>query len=244
MKRLLFLVTYLLVFVLAQAQLALSVDVGYGNQGYSYRWQGLPAYDGSLPRGQNCYLAPRVGYQFGDEVSIGLQLGAGYSDFDYEEGYYDPLSSAWQRSATTNSSMLNATAKGYLRLRLFGTSSLSLHVELSGAYGMGWGWETRVESKATADMDLRMKRHRTERSICAQVVPVAYYALNDHWGVDLYLNLAALTFVSTTVEKWPFGVMGMETAQQPESETTTQTFDIGVNALNTRLLTIGFGYRF
>lgn len=243
-KHLLLLSSYLIVLTSLAAQVTMSLDVGYGNKGYDYKWQGLPAYDGRLPRGQSCYLAPRVGYRFSDEVCLGVQLGAGYSSFDYEEGYYDPLSSAWKQTATTNSSMLNAMAKGYLRLRCFGTGNLSLHVELSGAYGMGWGWDTRNEPKALDNSDLTMKRRQTERSLCAQVVPVANYAVSDHWGVDLYLNLAALTFVSTTVEKWPYGVAGVATADQPETETTTQTFDIGLNALNTSLLTIGFGYTF
>lgn len=235
---------YFLLFGLLHAQVYLSLDMGYGNKGYGYSEQGVPAYDGSLPKGQSCYIAPEVGYAFNDYVAMGLQLGMDYSAFNYAEGFYDPIEATWQRSATLNSRILTAVARGYLRLCCFTTGNWSLHAEIACSYSMGWGWDTRNEIRALNDTEMRMKRDRTDRSFGVEVVPVASYAISHHVGVDFYLNLASLNFISTTTTLWPYNVGGMAASKKPESETTTQDFNVGINTLNTNLLTIGFYYMF
>ena len=226
------------------AQVTLSLDLGYSNKGYSYASKGLNAFNGSLPKGQECYLAPRISFALTDGVSLGIQLGAGYSSYDYAEGFYAPTTSGWRQSAAVNQTMLTTSAGAYLRLRCASIDNLSMHIEIAGSYGLGWGWDQRTEYRASDGSDVDMKRRHTEQSLCIQVVPVATYAFSDHVGMDVHLNLAALSFVSTTISQWPYGIKGWPVADAPESKTVEQEFSIGVNALNTSLLTIGFGYTF
>lgn len=226
------------------AQTSVSLDVGYGNQGYSYMEQEMPAYDGSLPRGQSCYLAPRLGYTWANGVGMGLQLGVGYSSLHYAEGYYDPIVGAWQQSGTTTNDLFSVTASAYLRVRCYAVGSLSLHMELSGSYGMGWGNDIRNERSAIDASYITMRRHTEERSIRARLLPVICYAFGDHVDVDLYLNIMALAFDSTTTDRWPYAVGNMPEVDTPQSTTTEQGFNIGLNALNTSMLTLGFRYNF
>ena len=243
-KRTSVIVCLLLVSSLLRAQVTLSVDLGYSNKGYSYQMQGIPAYNGLLPSGQACYFAPRVGYTFRGEVGIGMQLGVGYSSYDYVDGYYDPEAHGWQQSALTNSSLLAATAKAYMRLRFAEVGAFSFHVELSASYSHGWGTDSRMEYRASDAWKVEMVRRQRLQFLSAQAVPVINYAFGKHVSADLYLNLAALTFSSTTTALWPYGIKNVATTEEPETETTTQEFVVGINALNTNVLTIGFNYTF
>ncbi len=245
MRHLLILGTYLMLLTSLAAQVSLSLDMGYGNKGYRYSEQGLGAYDGSLPEGQSCHIVAKAGCLVSDNVALGIQLGIGYSSYNYAQGYYNPTTAAWQRSATLNSRMLTATGGGYMRIRCFTVGHWILHAEIVGAYRMGWGRDISNEVRALNGTEMRITRLSTERALCAQVVPVASYAISHHVGVDFYLNLAALTFTSTTTQLWPYGT-GTSSADgtPPERETTAQHFDVGINTLNTSLLTIGFSYTF
>lgn len=244
MRRFVLFSFYLLVFGLLRAQVNVGLDVGYGNKGYSYTKQGLGAYNKDLPKGQSAYLAPRVGYVWGEVVSVGVQLGAEYSSFDYADGYYDPIGLSWLQSAATNETMFTASARAYLRLRCAGSGRLSLHVEISGIYSLGWGKDTKTEYRSTDGWDVTMFSRLYERQLCAQVLPVINYAFNNHVSMDVYLNLAAVTFASTTTTQWPYVVKDMAAWGDPESVTSQQEFNAGFNSLNASLLTVGFGYTF
>lgn len=244
MKKTFVICCLLLVTSVLDAQVYVSFDVGYGNKGYSYVEQGSFAFNGDLPKGWDCYFAPKVGFAVSDEVSVGVQLGAGYSSYEYATGFYDPVQQGWAKSAEVVSDVLSATAKAFLRLRCVGSGRLSLHVEIAGGYGMGWGWDKKTEYRATDSWDIDMKRQMKERRLFAQVVPVANYAFSEHVGLDVYLNLVALTFGSTITERWRYGIKGYAADELPETRTKVQEFQVGVNALNTQLLTVGFNYRF
>ena len=244
MRRFVLFSFYLLVFGLLRAQVNVGLDVGYGNRGYSYTQQGLSAYNKVLPRGQSAYLAPRVGYVWGEAVGIGLQLGAEYSSYDYADGFYDPISLGWQQSAALNETVFKASARAYLRLRCVGSGRLSLHVEVAGIYRLGWGRDTKTEYRATDGWDVAMYSRMYEQQLCAEVLPVINYAFNSHVAMDVYLNLAAVTFGSSTVRQWPYVVKDMVTSGEPESVTNQQLFNVGFNSLNASLLTVGFGYTF
>lgn len=244
MKRTLVIVCFLWMPVLLRAQMTLSLDLGYGNRGYSYQWQGLSAYNGDLPKGQSCSLAPRVGVRVSEGVEIGLQLGVDYSSDRYTDGFYNPVQSQWQQSATTNVDKLGASARGYVRVLCWRGGSLSLHLEMAAMYGMSWGWEHRNEMRAVELNELLTSRRQRERCMAVQLLPVATYVVSDHVEVDCRINLWALTLGSVTSYQWPFAVDGVATNPLPESTTTQQLFDFGVNALNGRLFTLGFSYVF
>ena len=235
---------WLLVSSVLPAQVNLSFDVGYGNRGYRYVEKDINAFDGGLPRGQSCYFAPRIGFVLSDDVTVGVQLGAEYSSYDFVEGFYNTEKLGWQQSATVNQTMLRTSARAFLRLRCLGDGRLSLHVELSGGYGLGWGWDKRTEFRATDGWNLEMQRQVTEQRLCMQVVPVMNYAFSSHVGMDVYLNLVALTFSSTVTEQWPYSIKDYPPVEESESKTTVQEFNVGMNALNTNLLTVGFSYIF
>ena len=244
MKRFLIIGCMLVAAAIASAQVNLSLDVGYGNRDYDYTAQGLSAYDGGLPRGQSVFIAPRVGYSFGSGVGIGVQLGVGYSSYQYLDGFFDPTAQEWRQSAEVDATLLTSSAKAYLRVRCVDAGRLSLHVEVSGSYSLGWGKDARTEVRVNDYWKVEMVRSLTERAFYAQAVPVFNYVLGKHFGVDLYLNLAALTFSSTTTEQWPYVIKNTEPGEAPETKTTVRDFNVGLNALNTRLLTLGFCYTF
>ena len=78
------------------AQVSVSVDVGYGNKGYTYQSKGINAFDGSLPRGHNYYFAPRIGFLVSDGLRMGVQIGASYSSYDYVDGFFDSERLVWK----------------------------------------------------------------------------------------------------------------------------------------------------
>ena len=244
MKKFLTLGCMLAVASILSAQVNLSLDVGYGNRDYDYSVQGLSAYDSSLPRGQSVYFAPRVGYTFERGVGIGVQLGVGYSHYQYLDGFYDPTAQEWRQSAEVDATLLTTSARAYLRVQCVEVGRLTLHVEVSGSYSLGWGYDERTEVRVNDYWKVEMVRNLTERAFYAQAVPVFNYALGKHFGVDLYLNLAALTFSSTTTAQWPYVIKNTDPVEAPETKTTIRDFNVGVNALNTRLLTLGFCYTF
>ena len=234
----------LLVSSVTMAQVDLSVDLSYGNKGYSYMERGLHAFNGELPKGQECYLAPRVGFTVSEGVSVGVRLAARYSSYDFAEGYFDPEVYGWQRSALTTETMVAASAGAYLRIRCANMGRLSLHVEVIGSYGLGWGQDVRKEYRAVDGWEMEMTRRAAQRCVSVQVVPVASYTLGDRVSVDWFLNLAAVTFGSTTVSRWPYRIENGIADEDPESKTVTREFAIGLNSLNTSLITMGVRYCF
>lgn len=226
------------------AQVEVSMDLGYGNKGYSYMERGVLAFDGELPKGQEGYFAPKVGFIVSDGVSAGVRLEARYGEYDFAEGYFNPELQGWQQSALTTETMLAVVAGVYLRIRCADRGRLSLHVELMGSYGLGWGQDERTEFKASDSWEVNMTRKTAQRCVNVRVVPVATYALGEHVGVDLYLNLAAISFCTTTLSRWPYRMKDGTTDNDPLSKTVTKVFDIGLNALNTSFLSMGFRYVF
>ena len=245
MKRFLVLGSYLLVLTTLAAQVNLSLDLGYSNKSYRCSVYQAEAYDGSLPKGMSCQIAPRLGFQINDDVAVGIQLGMLFSDYDYTEGFYNSEYEEWQRTATTSNRMIAAMARGYMRIRCFTVGDWSLHAEIAGEYSRGWGRENRSEVRFQSSSEVVRLRHTTSHTFCAQVLPVASYSVSRRVEVDLYLNLAAVTYTSTTTELWPSYTSGSATEEVfPEKTTTTHDFDIGLNSLNTSLISIGFRYVF
>ena len=220
------------------------MDLGYGNKGYSFMERGLLAFDGELPKGQEGYFAPKLGFAVSDEVSAGVRLGVRYGSYSFAEGYFNPEVHGWQQSALTAETLLAVSAGAYLRIRCVNMGRLGLHIEVMGSYGLGWGQDERTEYKASDSWEVEMTRKTTQRYMNLQVVPVATYALGEHVGVDLYLNLASISFCTTTLLRWPYHMKDGTTDIDPLSKTVTQEFSIGLNAQNTSLLSIGFRYAF
>ena len=233
-----------LVSAVAWGQAEVSCGLGYGNRGYSYAEKGLEAYDGSLPRGQECYVASRVGWWSEDVYCVGLRLSASFSDYGFVEGYYDPVAAGWQQSARREVSGLEVSGGAYVRFCLLRSGGVGLYAELSGSYGMGWGWDERTEFSAVDGSELAARRRTTQRGWCAQLLPVFDYALGSHVRVEASLNVVALTVGSRTTVCWPYLAAGGSGGDVPVSETTEQVFDVGVNRHNASVVTLGFTYRF
>lgn len=226
------------------AQVSVSVDVGYGNKGYTYQSKGINAFDGSLPRGHSYYFAPRIGFLVSDGLRMGVQLGASYSSYDYVDGFFDSERLVWKQSSLLKQTVTTASATAFVRFRCLSEGQLSLHLEVSGTYGLGWGQDNKTEYRITDGSELDMQRQLKQRRLVAQVVPVLCYSFNKHIEMDVYLNLAALSFSNITTKQWPYIIKNYTPAEDSETTNTQQEFNIGVNALNSSSLTVGFGYTF
>ena len=244
-KHLLILITTLAALTgTTKAQTNLSLDIGYSNTGYSHTFRNEAAFDATLPRGQEARIAPRIGFRFGENLAAGLQIEVAYSSYTFTDGFYNPVNTTWEESATTDETLLSASAGAYLRLRLAQAGRLSLHLELSGSYAIGFGSEIRTETRVGDGNMVRTMRRRQQNTITARLVPVAEYAFNSHISAEARFNLTALAFTATRTLRWPYGTVSHVRGADPESQTDTRQFGIGLNTLHASPVTLGLSYTF
>lgn len=246
MKKTSALLLLLCLFAVAKAQLSVSTNLSYNNSNYSYSEKGQAAFDRTLPQGFSLAFAPRVGYTFANHLTLGIDLGFGYSDIAHTDGFYNPNTMEWEQSELQQEVVLDANAGLFVRKRLFAWGSLSLHAEGGIGYGMGFGTHTLTQyaynSWGVLDRVVTSHKVRTGR-FALQLVPVFNYAFSRHFSMDAYLDFASLVFTSET--RTLFGEKSeLSDGSQVYSHTVTNDFNIGVRSLTTRLLTLGFSYTF
>lgn len=246
MKKTLAVVLLLCFCTAGRSQFVIGGDLGFSGRDYSYTQDGLTAYDNSLPHGWAVAIAPRVGYAFGDQWTLGVRLGFGYSDYVHSDGFYNPNLMEWELSERQRQVEIDVDAGIWVRRRLLAWGALSFHVETNIGYGQGFGTRTLTQFTLNnwnfSDRVVTSRDTRTGR-LTLTLVPVFNYAFGSHFSMDAYLDFASLAFIrkSTTIygEKSQLG-----NGDKVHSHTVTYDVDLGIHSLSSRLLTIGFNYRF
>lgn len=237
------LILFALVATTAAAQVQLSFDVGGSYKAYSYSERGLEAMDGSLPAGGEGHLTLRAGYAWGHAVSVGLLLGGGYSSYTFTEGYYNPLNSKWEESATTIRNGLGISGGLFFRLALLHKGPWSIYAEFTGLYDRLDGQESRSETRTSGLYPLEMSRHRLQQDLSARIAPLLCYSFGPHWTADLRLDWVALTLLHSHTIAFPWLQEGYD-GQDAASETLTTEVGLGAHLLPHSGITLGFSYLF
>lgn len=246
MRRQLFFIIAMMAFCVAEAQVSVTADLGFSRDGYSFTRSGANAFDNSLPRGWNFSFSPRAGYSLNDDVTVGLQLGVGYSDYTYTDGFFDPLVGTWRQSQVRQVSQLDLSAGAFVRMKAMAWGKLSLHAELLASYGHGFGKVVTTEYEVHTMWDVKVSQRCGTGLFEMLLTPVVNYAFTEHIGMDVYVNLLSLSYSRTRERLYGQTVPDARTNADAEivSETVVSHFGVGVNALHTSLITLGVGYKF
>ena len=244
MKRLIFIVVALSICCALHAQVGVTADLSFGCDKYSFTRGGVNAFDKTLPQGSSFRFSPRVSYGLKDGVEVGLQLGVGHSVYSYTDGFYDPIAELWRQSQVRKLSQLDLSAGAFVRGQIATFGNLTLHLELLASYGRSYGNVTTTEYDATSMWEVVVSQRCNTGRFDVMVTPVIHYALTEHVGMDAYINALSLSY--SRARQTLFGREVPQSYQDPEvsSETVTSHFGVGLNALNTSLITLGVGYSF
>ena len=167
------------------AQLFMSGNIEYSNRSYS-RSQG---FDNTQPQGMALGVTVQMGYQFSETFKAGIQAGISNSRFTYTDGFYDRDALTWKQSITNDRTLMTAGGGLFMRIRCVDAGRLTFHMQLSGNYAYGMGASTVVEQRANEDMPNKTRTDFTRNTLEIKLVPVATFALSQHFGIDLYADL-------------------------------------------------------
>lgn len=250
MKRFLALALLLCVGVAVHAQWGVSANAGFGCSSHSCAEDGLEAFDSALPQGWALDFAPRVAYAFGRRLSAGIDLGLGYSSYRYTDGFYSPLTEAWERSEILHKELYSGAVGLFARLQVRSWGRLALHAELSGRYRMAFGTVTTTQyaKDAFGEMEEVKSRSRVwQQQISWRLVPVVGYLLGPadgpHCSVELYLNFVSAAFAHTDTRTFE-GKRWRGVGSEADSQRVTDDFGIGLRLLDANPLGVGFAYFF
>lgn len=244
MKKLLAVVSLVALSIAAHAQWNISADLSFSSTNYSYNRQGLEAFNSNLPSGMKAMFNPHFGYVFNDIFEMGVELGIGNLKYSYADGYYDPIGDAWQQMSADDETMLTFSASLYASFCCARFGRLTLHAEVSAGYGYGFGKLAHTEFHASDNWKITTVADVQRQLLYAEVVPVFRYAFNSHISMDVSLNIVSAAVCRIVDKQWtPYNPDDIYESSL-ESVTTTTDFGVGMNALNTNLLSIGFCYLF
>jgi len=237
------------------AQWGVSANMSVSTSNYAYTQGGQPAFNKDLPQGWAFDFTPRIGYAFGDLFSAGVDLGFGYANYNYTDGFYNPITEVWDQSEIFNQQLYSGMVGLFMRLQIQSWGRLSLHAELAVGYKKAYGTNTKTQyaedvwgdyNKIVTSRDIQQDQFRL------QVVPVFHYLLGNwkggagdksHLSADLYLNFISMAYAHTVTNM--YGEKS-KTNSDPElhSQTVTNDFDLGFRVLGTNPIGIGFTYSF
>lgn len=249
MKRFGLIILLLGIGLMAHAQWGISANLSYGTKGYQHTQGGLASFDNTLPKGHEFNFSPRLGFSINGAVELGIDLGIGNSNYTYSNGIYNPNNETYFESPKTTYSLFTYSAGGYLRVRVGDWGKLTLHLEASAGYRYGLGVITNVEQRAHpsygSSETITTVKALVINQMYATITPVFNYSLGKHASLDAYLNFASLMFDRTHSCNYSdyYSNRGIED-KYLESETTTHEFNIGLQALTTSLISLGFSYIF
>ncbi len=249
MRRFLVLVLLLCASLVSRAQWGVSANASFSCSNYTYAESGLEAFNNSLPRGWALDFAPRVVYAFGQNLCVGADLGFGYSNQRYTDGFYSPLTEVWERSEILCQEFYSAAVGLFARYKVHDWGRLQLHAELSASYrgGLGTNTTTQYAKDAFGEMkevvsECSVMQHRLQ----LQLVPVVRYLLGasehvSHCSLDLYLNFVSVAFThtDTRVVDGEFGI-----DSKVSSQTVADNLGLGLRLLDASPVSFGFTYFF
>lgn len=244
MKRLLAIALFVTFSVAVHAQWNVSADVSFSSTSYSYNRQGLDAFNSNLPSGMEAQFNPHIGYAFNGVFEMGVELGIGNLKYSYADGCYDPLVDAWKQMSADDKTMLTFSASLYASFCCVNFGRLTLRAEVAGGYGYGFGKLVHTEFHASDGWEIATAADVQRHLLFAQVVPVFNYAFNNHFSMDVYLNIFSASVNRFVDKQWAPRNTSDIGESMLESVTATTDFGVGMNALNTNLLSLGFRYSF
>lgn len=239
--------TLLAIFLLAAttvpayAQLFISGNIEFSNIG-STRSQG---FDNTQPQGMALGVTVQMGYQFSETFKAGIQAGISNSLFTYTDGFYDRDALAWKQSITDDRTLMTAGGGLFVRIRCAEAGLLSFHLQLSGNYAYGMGASTVVEQRANEDMPNKTRRDFTRNTLEVKLVPVATYALSQHFGIDLYADLLSIAYRhDKQTNMLPIDLLVTSKSAGVDYTFATSTIETALKAQQASLLTVGLYYQF
>lgn len=238
MRRLLLIVLTLTLSHAAMGQLLLSGSVGYEHKSSGYTQRSIEAYDGTLPEGDLFTVSACVGFGIGDRVEVGIKPSATWSLYIYKTGEYSDKTKKWEMLSQLKKDWLLYSVAPYFRLRVLHIGDLSLCAELTADISWGEGSSETTEYSANDGSEIVMNIDTNYRRWGILLAPVVNYRFNDHWSVNLYLNMLTLGYSSTREE------IKLINSDKEDHATTTSDFGVSVAADKGTLLSVGLTYKF
>lgn len=247
MKKLWAIVLLLGSLACAQAQLTLSADVWTTVQGRSFSKQNLAAVSPDYPNVTHFVVSPRMGFDLGQRMQLGIAIGYAYDAQSSLDGFYDSTNGQWQVTDSLSSLTHSFSAGLYLRCRVGSFGHFTFHLEPQLTYSMGLGVERAKRQYANYnDMWMTHARNVEQQVLSVGVVPVLEYTFDQHLSLDLVMDFAALRYQhSQTSRSGLYTVSNYSKPNpRPDESVTEDSFDIGLHFRSTQLLSIGLNYHF
>jgi hypothetical protein len=223
------------------AQLFMSGNIEYSNRSYS-RSQG---FDNTQPQGMALGVTVQMGYQFSETFKAGIQAGISNSRFTYTDGFYDRDALTWKQSITNDRTLMTAGGGLFMRIRCVDAGRLTFHMQLSGNYAYGIGASTVVEQRANEDMPNKTRTDFTRNTLEIKLVPVATFALSQHFGIDLYADLLSIAYRhDKQTNMLPIDLLVSSRSAGVDYTVSTSTIEAALKSQQASLLTVGLYYQF
>lgn len=212
------------------AQFYMGANFGANYSNGTTKITGLDEYN--TPSTFNFTIAPKFGYQINDDMLVGVILGYGLSQTITE--HTDALAEATDyKSVSTNNSWY---VTPFFRYSFAHFNNFSLFAEAQINVNGGWG-----KTKTTYTLPILGAQSNTYDNpdilgFGIAIVPGLNYAFNDHFNMDLYMDLFELYYNHT------------QTTTNPDAsnEIVNQTNNcgIGLYSLPQSYFKVGFNYIF
>lgn len=242
MKKLLLGLAVMCAALVSQAQITLSGTLGFSSDDYSYRRDGMQGYDASLPEGYTFTIAPAVGYRLTEELEAGVRLEGEYAPYVFTDGFYNPVSKAYEESQVEERTTTMLGGGAYLRYRAVSWGSFSLIAELSARYRKGGVRSCTTEYAASSGWPLEFRQREAQSQVDVMLTPILNYAITEHLSVDLNLNLMALGY--HRLRSLKYGVEDSSGNADLLSVLTTDHYDLMFSSATNRGFGLGLGYVF
>lgn len=250
MKKLYAILLLLVSLVPAQAQVTLGTDLWASFQNTSFSKQGTDALSPDAPKATSFEVSPRLGFNLGAKMQLGLAFGYAHTQQLSLDGYYDPIASSWHVTDSLHSSLNTISAGIYLRILVGESGHFRVYFEPSVTYGVGFGVDGAIREQYSTITGMPEPwsdfcRNVGENVLSLGVVPVVQYQFDSHFSLDLTLNFAALRYQHRQTTRSGLYIRSEVVASPQEDESfTTDTFDIGLHMRSTSLISIGLNYTF
>lgn len=243
MKRLFVICLLLAALGSLEAQVVVSGNLNYSNDGYSYSRKNLQAFNKELPNAMSLEVSPRMGFQVLDKLMLGFDLGFSYSAITFTDGMFSVDDGLWKETRITRNSMKNYFFGVFARYEVYGFGKLTVHAEIDCCYGFGKGGRVATEYAANSAEKLVFKNDIGQRNFDLRVVPVFSYSFSNHYVLDVYCDYLALVYQRTSTQISSMYLEG-ETSPNDDISQVKHSLNMGLNMKNTSVITIGFGYSF
>lgn len=212
MKRFFLTISMVLAVYVASAQFvvggALSLSTTGGNDNYYSQFENN-VFEYNVPADAQSALliAPKFGYQMNEKMQLGVSLGFNY----LSEKEYSAFSDVYPHVADFDGFYQTKTTAlviaPYLRYNLFSFNKFTAFVEAQVSFGFAFKPTVSIytnglgqdEFAMLEDIDTTFKVDARGTDFALTVVPGLNYKFNDRCSMDLYIDLASLGFVSSSI---------------------------------------------